>query len=342
MTKQTICFVAGKSGGHIIPCLTLAQRYKDTCNDLSVLFFSTNTPLDKIILSHTNLITWHIPLPLSSIQANTILQHIHVLLNAARSVLLSFVHLYKHKPSCIISTGGIVALPVCLAGLILRIPIILYCLDAVPGKAIKTLSPFASSIFVAFNHARQFFPAQRCSVKAYPIKYVEKEKNIITTDAHKNIGLDFNKKTILVLGGSQGSVFLNDCIKKLIKDPSFSSQTLQIIHQTGSIDQTDWKQLYQDNNITAHIFSYTQNLSSFYVLADIIICRAGAGTLFEIEFFKKKCIIIPLITNTTSHQIDNARAITNQYPDLFCWIHQQKVEKNPEVFFSLLTRMLTH
>jgi len=158
--------------------------------------------------------------------------------------------------------------------------------------------------------------------------------------AQENLGLDPHKKTILILGGSQGSIFLNNYIKQLIIKHPLVSSTINVIHQTGSLDSTNWSYFYKKNNITATVFSYNPNLASVYCAADVIICRAGAGTLFEIEFFKKKCIIIPLKTNTTDHQIDNARAMSTEHPDLFVWLDQQDIEKKPEIFFSLLKKTL--
>src|SRR3990167_9465056 len=133
MIKKTICFVAGKSGGHIIPCLTLAEQYRSKNPELNILFFSTNSSLDKQILNNHTAVSWHIPLPLSSIQITHALDYVRIAGNILSSLCTSFYYLIKYKPSEIITTGGVVALPVCFLGFILRIPITVYCLDAVPG-----------------------------------------------------------------------------------------------------------------------------------------------------------------------------------------------------------------
>lgn len=335
MINQTICFVAGKSGGHIIPCLTLARSYHHKNPQLKTLFFSANTPLDKRIIDDNNqLVAWHVPLPLSSIARQSCLSYFTIFWNCLYSFFSSFYYLCKHRPQEIITTGGVVALPVCYAGFLLRIPITVHCLDAVPGKAIKALAPIASKITVCFTRAQKYL--KNATLASYPIKYIHHDQLIEPDVARTQLGLNPHKKTIVILGGSQGSLFLNECIKKWIQDPSFSSNTYQIIHQTGSLDSTDWKALYQQNTITAYVFNYQSDLSSVYAAADIIICRAGAGTLFEIQFFNKQCIVIPLKTQTTSHQVDNARAITEQYPDLFCLIDQELIEKQPNTLFSKL------
>lgn len=332
MNTKTICCVAGKSGGHIIPCLTIAQN--DSINTrTNILFFSANTPLDKKILAENSMVTQHIMLPLSSRAGS----YIKLAWHALSSFILSFFYLLKHKPEKIITTGGIVAIPTCIAGFILRIPITLYSLDAVPGKAIQALTPLATSIITPFATSTNYFPAKKCSVAPYPIKYQTITNIINQRAAQESLGLSSTKKTLLILGGSQGSLFLNQwCMQQLINEPSFPSDDIQIIHQTGSIDDTDWKALYASKNITAHVFSYYPDLALMYTAADLIICRAGAGTLFEIKFFNKPCIIIPLITKTTTHQVDNARAMEKEYPKLFYAVEQSEIEMDPTVLCTVI------
>jgi UDP-N-acetylglucosamine--N-acetylmuramyl-(pentapeptide) pyrophosphoryl-undecaprenol N-acetylglucosamine transferase len=334
MNHKTICCVAGKSGGHIIPCLTVVQQASSE-QPLHVLFFSANTPMDNTILAHNPLVSWHVTLPLTSRNKSLFILMWHTLY----SFVSSFFHLCKHKPKKLITTGGIVAIPPCIAAFLLRIPITLYSLDAVPGKAICALVPFATTIITPFASSAHYFPTHKCSVAPYPIKY---QTATIDNDdyAIKQMGLSPAKKTVLILGGSQGSLFLNNYVKQWINTHLFDKNALQIIHQTGSLDTTDWQTLYASKNITAHVFSYHPNLATIYMAADIIVCRAGAGTLFEIKFFNKQCIIIPLMTNTTSHQVDNAHAIVAEYPELFCSLAQTDVEKNPLLLHNLVMHKL--
>jgi UDP-N-acetylglucosamine--N-acetylmuramyl-(pentapeptide) pyrophosphoryl-undecaprenol N-acetylglucosamine transferase len=329
---RTICCVAGKSGGHIIPCLTLAKQDQTTHGTSRILFFSSNTPLDKKILAENEAVNWHIILALSTRSGSMITTIMH----AFSSFISSFFYLCKHRPEKIITTGGIVALPPCLAGFLLRIPITLYSLDAVPWKAIQALAPLATDIVVSFSSSQKYFPHNTCIVEPYPIKYQHTDKMTDTHTARAQLGLSPDKKTVVALGGSQGSAFINECMKQWIADPSFSKDTIQIIHQTGSDDPVPWINMYQTNDITAYVVGYAPDLALMYAAADLIICRAGAGTLFEVKFFNKKCIIIPLTTDTTTHQVDNARAMSGEYPELFQMISQDNVEKNMSLLFQFL------
>src|SRR5579871_4018351 len=278
MKTTTICFVAGKSGGHIIPCLTIAHKIRVQDERVSILFFSSNTDLDKKILAQNPLVSWHVMLPLSTKAQSFFMTIWHAMVSFASS----FFYLYKYRPGEIITTGGIVAIPTCIAGFLLRIPITIYSLDAIPGKAIQFLTRFATSIYICFESSQKYFPARKCTIKPYPIKY---NNDIVNQqEALAKMQLNSHKKTIVILGGSQGSLFLNNCIKELVKNRSLNREHIQIIHQTGSLDATDWKHFYQENNITAYVFSYMPDLEYVYSAADLIICRAGAGTLFEIKY----------------------------------------------------------
>jgi len=323
MNKQNnVCFVAGKTGGHILPCLIIAQQHKADNPDASILFFSTDASLDRSILSKKSIISEHIRLPLGQFSSVPIYRHFQVIWRLIRSCVTSVYYLRKYRTEKIISTGGLVALPVCLAAMLLRIPIELYELNAVPGKAIQALAPLAENIYVSFQQAAKYFPKSVCTYKAYPIRFNATDKQMSKELACKELGLDPNKKILFIMGGSQGSVQLNNEIKKYI-ETSNTLDNLQIIHQTGSRDQTDWHALYSRKNISAIVFDYRDAIAPCYVAADLIISRAGAGMLFEILFFEKPSIIIPLEAKTTSHQFDNAYAMSQEHPTLFTVIRQQ-------------------
>jgi len=90
----------------------------------------------------------------------------------------------------------------------------------------------------------------------------------------------------------------------------------------------------------AVLFSYDENIQNFYLLSDLVICRAGAGTLFELEFFQKRSIVVPLVADSTGHQVKNAQAMASEYPELFKLVYQDELVSNPEKFEKLILTML--
>jgi UDP-N-acetylglucosamine--N-acetylmuramyl-(pentapeptide) pyrophosphoryl-undecaprenol N-acetylglucosamine transferase len=265
-------------------------------------------------------------LELATITSKTFFGYFIVLKQCIFSFIVSLYYLIKYRPNTIITTGGVTAIPACCAAFLLRIPITIYCLDALPGKAIRAIAPMAQNIMVCFTKAQRFF--KKSTITDFPIKYNYLDKKLSQKDALTHLNRDTTKKTIVILGGSQGSLFLNGCIKKIITDTLIDATTLNIIHQTGAADTTGWNEFYTEHSVSAYVFSYQSDLAHIYASADVIVCRAGAGTLFEAQFFNKKCIVIPLIAPTTDHQLTNAYAIAHDYPDNFHVLLQKDVEQN--------------
>ena len=271
----------------------------------------------------------------------SILEYAQCAFYAVSSFITALFNLIKYKPERLITTGGICAIPVALAAVCLFIPVDLYVLDSVPGKALSALAPFATNIYCCFDSAKNYFSGENVFFAHYPIRYSHDAIITQKRDACNYLGLDCTKKVLLVLGGSQGSTFLNDFIMKWICDNPDRAFKISIIHQYGNDVRRDWNSWYANNHTQAITFDYAADLSLYYAAADIVIARAGAGTIFELQAFSKKTILIPLETVSTNHQIDNAVSIVRMYPDLFNVVSQKDVEKNPQYLYQHLNALVT-
>ncbi|MCK5632415.1 UDP-N-acetylglucosamine--N-acetylmuramyl-(pentapeptide) pyrophosphoryl-undecaprenol N-acetylglucosamine transferase, partial [bacterium] len=280
MKQKAICFVAGKSGGHIIPALTLAKNERKKKTASSILFFSTSSALDNQLTTNKSIITWHVPLNLENIPFLQPWKLPIFSWHFTKAFFSALVWLNKKKPEKVVSTGGYIALPVCLAAKILRIPIELWELNVQPGKTTKFLAPLANTINICFEQTKQFLPQKKCIMCEYPIKYENIKTEQTRKECLKKLSLDEHKKTILILGGSQGSLFINNLIKEWIQKNKSLKKTVQLIHQTGAIDKTDWKTFYKTIGINAIVADFFNDLQKYYQAADIVVCRSGAGSLF--------------------------------------------------------------
>lgn len=332
---NTIIFVAGRSGGHILPCINLAQELKKQSLASKFIFITTNTPLDNKILANHKWIDAHHALKLDNFPGKKIVKYPSFIWQFFICFIQSAYIIYTTKPKEIISTGGYIALPICFAAKLLRVPITLYELNVIPGKAIKVLAPFASTMHSCFLQTQNYLPNIKCCLTAYPIKQSLK-KLPSQDDALKELGFSVEKKTIFILGGSQGSLFLNKLIHAIVQ----STHSLQIIHQTGNDDSIDWQAFYTHQQIPAYIFSFDSAIERYYAAADVVICRAGAGTLFELIHSNKKAITIPLQIKSTDHQKYNALALAEQYPHLITVLEQQEIENNPTFFIEKLNNLI--
>lgn len=333
-----ICFVAGKSGGHIIPCLTLASKYKEKKERYRTCFFSTDAPLDQAIIANNRNIDTHYRLPLGHFKNLTPIHYLSLFFWLTWSLILSTYLLYKDKPSVIISTGGLVSVPVCVAGWLLGIEIDLWELNATPGKATSFLALFAKTISCCFEKTATFFRNKKTIIKQYPIRFSKQEQAYTQKSALLQLNLNLHKKTVFVLGGSQGSQFLSNLIKQFLI--TNDTNQLQIIHQMGQADIKGWKSFYEGKNIPSYVFSFNPDIAYCYAAADLIITRAGAGTLFEIAAFGKPSIIIPLQTSYTNHQFDNAHFFSLKYPSLCSVLTQHEIQATQLLFTQALITKL--
>lgn len=338
--KKVLCGVAGASGGHIIPGIillgTLAQQ-----EDADVLFFSTNTQFDRSILEHYLTSFTHCSLPVIPVPGKKVWRYPLFFYHTLSAFFTSLRALRRYRPTKVISMGGFISVPVCLAARVLRIDIQLFELNAVPGKAVRWLAPFARTIFVCFDDAARSFDQNKVQHASYPLRFTDKDM-MSQKEARVRLNLSPDKKVILVLGGSQGSQALNALMKRFFE--TSSEKDLAVIHQTGAVKgsdpQKEFEQFYKERGIEAVVFAYAHELNISYAAADLVISRAGAGSVFELEFFKKKSILIPLEISAEAHQLENALAMIKRSPELFSLARQEYVEKNPAALASLIVKGL--
>jgi UDP-N-acetylglucosamine--N-acetylmuramyl-(pentapeptide) pyrophosphoryl-undecaprenol N-acetylglucosamine transferase len=319
---MTICFVAGKSGGHLVPCITKAKEIQQQADNAQIYLFSSGSKLDHAIIDKQKDIHHIVPTYLDNPPYS---QPWLLPWFAAKTIWYfakSLYYLHKIKPQKVISFGGFVSIPTILAAKILKIPFEIYELNVEPGKATNFLSKFTDTIHICFTSTAQYFPHKKCVYFQYPVRFNQED---IVTDRSallEKYNLKKDRKTFLILGGSQGSILLNEVFKKMITDNPDLISKIQVIHQTGGCDPFDYKKFYEEHGIPAVVFDYHNQLQDFYNLADFIICRAGAGTLFEIKFFKKNCLTVPHKTAQTNHQIQNVLELQKDFPEQFHIIEQ--------------------
>lgn len=339
--NYVICGVAGRSGGHILPCLTFMQQSIKDANieKNTVLFFTTTHTLDTSLIQQ-------FPHTIKTVQLN--LENIPFKkpwllpffgIRAIKSFFTSLYYLYHYQPHKIISTGGYIAIPVFLAAKLLRIPLLIFELNVQPGKATSWLAPYCSKVHTCFQETQQFLPTVPCTSTMYPIRFTQENK-LKTIPKHLiERGFNKKKKTIFITGGSQGSQNINRAFSH--SATNLADTDLQIIHQTGNLqDISMLEEIYKNCNFNYYLFDFEKDMAPYYALADLIICRSGAGTLFEIEFFEKPCITIPLETKNNNHQVANAKAFAEKKPQLFKIISQEKIFSEPNILVTYIESLL--
>ena len=324
---HTIWYVGGKSAGHIIPLVTLArQRPQD-----AALFITTHRELDKKIINDARLTSAHVPLYVPDIQLKKFwLYPWHAIVWLGAFVRLG-VLFFKTRPHKVVSTGGLSAVPVFLVARCFSVPCELFELNAMPGNAVTFLAPLSNKIYHCYESALHSINHKATFYRPYPIRKLE---TLSVHQARSSLELDPTKKTICFLGGSQGSRFINHVALKVVAQ--LPAGAIQVVHQAGTADAARLMAWYQEHGIAAFVVDYHKQIERLYRAADLVVCRAGAGTLWELEYLNIPTIIIPLETATTDHQLHNAQALCQQKPQQFILLRQHDAQSTLERIISFL------
>ncbi len=338
--KEIICYVAGKSGGHIIPCLTLAQEEQKKHPHIDILLLTTDEPLDLMISKQSYAISWIVCLPLKTTSATGIFELFKLFTQGCITILKTFITLLRYRPLKVVSTGGFLAIPVVICARILGIPVELYELNVEPGRATRFLTHWSIDLRICFAQTARYLAKQKCRIAAYPIRFFDNTKQITQKDALRQLQLHDHRKTVFIIGGSQGSLQINKYIKDWITINPHIHNQIQIIHQIGSQDNFNWQQFYSEYHIPAIVYQFSMEIALHYSAADLIISRSGAGALFEALFFGKPCITIPLETKNNNHQVANALAMQKEYDELFTLLRHAEIEQNNQILANTINKLL--
>jgi len=310
-----IFFTGGATGGHILPIKNIIEEISKIKYGYEFEFYWIG-PKPKFPFDFDNLKP--IFLPDFKIRRYFSLQNFLDFLKIPYIIFKIFFAFYFKIPNLVFSKGGSVSFFVNLIGYILGIPILIHESDSIPGLSNKFSSFLAETIFVSFKSSIEFFPKNKeVILVGHPVSEELFLNTKFLPEDFDNFNLEANKKTILILGGSQGAQEINEIIFEILKN---LVKKYQIIHIVGK-NLYDEAKAFSDfilKNIPEkknyHLFSFVdqKTLAKFYSISSLVISRAGSGTIFEIAFWQIPSILIPLKKEVVGiHQIKNALEYLN-------------------------------
>ncbi len=318
MIKRVLISTGG-SGGHVIPAITIYNHLKNTHETLISTDIRGLSYLDKnynTIVINTPKLNNYLLLPFSFIK---------ILFLTVKSFFL----LKKNNITLLISTGGYMSLPLCLAAKILGIKIFLIEPNMVLGRANKFFLNFSKKL-ICYSKNLINLPSG-LNHKLNTIKpLIRKEYYETNTYLKKD-----NFFTIIIIGGSQGANIFDELLNKSIINIA-KQISLKIIHQTSERNINFLRNFYYKNNIESKVFSFDHNLYEVLRQGDLCITRAGASSLAELSFFNIPFIAIPLPSSKDNHQYENAKYYKEQN---CCWIIDQK-SFDEEKFIKFLIELM--
>ena len=216
------------------------------------------------------------------------------------TTLTSFFYILKHRPKAVLVMGSFASVPLGLAAVMTFTPLFLHEGNTVVGRANRLLSRWARQLFLSFPIINSRLIKCRMEEIGMPIRPEIENTSKVTKE---ECGFKKDLPLLMVFGGSQGAMRINECLYKALPDVK---EKLQLLHLTGQADNSDFIKDAQAKTEFSKVETSTDKMADYLQAADLIVCRAGASSLAEIAFFGKATIFIPLKIAAENHQFHNA------------------------------------
>jgi UDP-N-acetylglucosamine--N-acetylmuramyl-(pentapeptide) pyrophosphoryl-undecaprenol N-acetylglucosamine transferase len=302
---MNLILAGGGTGGHVYPALALAAALRRRDPDARVLFVGSAAGMEAALVPRAGVAFAGLLVrpPRSRSLARTAV----ALGTGAASLAQAAAIVARFRPDVVVATGGIAAAPPVLAAWVMRVPVVLLEGNAAPGRANAVLARFARAVAVASDDASARVPGGRALVTGLPVR-----PEVYSTPRSEGIrafGLDPGRRTVLVIGGSQGAARLNAAVEEMAARLAERTD-LQILHQTGR----GWggeaggapESSAAGGGIRHVRLPYFEQIGLAYGCADLVISRCGATALAEITACGLPAILVPYRFAAGGHQAENA------------------------------------
>ena len=305
----------GGTGGHIFPAVSIANGVKALRPDAKILFIGAEGRMEMQRVPAAGYDIKGLPIrgffrPLWK-PAN-----IGVAIDYLKSKWLAKKILRDFKPQVAVGVGGYASSAALGAANSLGIPTLLQEQNSYAGLANKTLASKAKKICVAYEGMERFFPGQKIMLTGNPVRQQLLDSSISHDDAVRSLGFDPEKKTVLIVGGSLGARTLNESVLAHLNEIKESG--LQFVWQTGKYYSSEISERMKGQDIpNLKITDFISDMAAAYKAADLVVSRAGAGSISEFCLLGKAVILVPSPTVAEDHQTKNALALVNKQAALY-------------------------
>jgi UDP-N-acetylglucosamine--N-acetylmuramyl-(pentapeptide) pyrophosphoryl-undecaprenol N-acetylglucosamine transferase len=295
-----VMIAGGGTGGHVYPGIALAREFQRQTIGTEILFVGTEKGLEARVLPREGF-------QLGTIRVRGLIgkgwaRGLSTLLRIPISCWDAARMISRFKPDLIIGSGGYASGPVILMAWLMRKKRVILEINLMPGFTNRFLSPLSDLVVVAWEGSKAYLSGKRIRLLGSPVR-----RELIA--AGSGPPSNTTKKTVVLLGGSQGAHALNIAMLEAIDHFGFFTDEIEIIHQTGREDYDSVREAYAKKGIRARVELFIEDMGAVYRQATVLISRAGATTVAEITACGKPSILIPFPHAAGGHQELNARAL---------------------------------
>jgi len=301
-----VVIAGGGTGGHLYPGLALAETFKKLKEDMAILFVGTAHGMGPRIISEKGY-TFEI-ISAKGFVGKGWVSRIKSIGLIPLGLVQSMLILRRFSPQLVIGIGGYAAGPILLAAVLLRIKRVILEPNRVPGLANKLIAPYVDLAFVAFEELRETLGTKEVRTLGVPVRPEIVNAEGPVSPKAKASGKD--ALVLLILGGSQGAHSINRAMADALPLLGKLKDRLFIIHQTGKQDCEEIRAVYEKSGFSARVEPFIEDMGETYAKADLVLSRAGAGTLSELAAIGKASLLVPF-PFAEGHQEKNAEAFTS-------------------------------
>ena len=310
-----IIISGGGTGGHIFPAVSIANALKKKYPEVEILFVGAEGRME---MQRVPAAGYHIMgLPICGLDRKNPLKNFSVIIKFIKSGWIARKIIKDFGPHAVVGVGGYASGPTLNMASIMGIPTLIQEQNSYAGVTNKMLAKGAKRICVAYKGMERFFPKEKIMLTGNPIRQELAETTITREEGVKAFGFDPDKRTILIVGGSLGARTMNESVLRhldLVKQSG-----IQIIWQTGKYYYKEiLDQLNRHEKLPMlYVTDFISKMEEAYAAADLVISRAGAGSISEFCVLKKPVILVPSPNVAEDHQTQNALALVNNGAALY-------------------------
>ena len=310
-----IIISGGGTGGHIFPAVSIANAIKTLQPDSEILFVGAEGRME---MQRVPAAGYPIKgLPVAGFDRKNLFKNIPVLIKLFKSQRLAKKIVKDFKPHAAVGVGGYASGPTLKVAGSMGIPTLLQEQNSYAGVTNKLLAKQAKKICVAYEGMERFFSKEKIILTGNPVRQGLTNSTISREEAVQSFGLDPKKQTILILGGSLGARTINQCL--MLNLQKIKDSGVQFIWQTGKIyiDEVQNTVAKFGELPMLYVTDFISDMAKAYTAADLVISRAGAGSISEFCLLKKPIILVPSPNVAEDHQTQNALALVNKNAALY-------------------------
>ena len=290
--------VAGGTGGHIYPAVAIINKIKEEEPSSEILYIGTTDRMEKDIIPKMNI--KFIGLEMEGINRKNPFSNFRVLKKYQKAFRSAKKIISDFRPDVVIGAGGYITAPVLYAARKLGLPILIHEQNSIPGVSNKFISKFADKICVSLPSSCRYFPKEKCVYTGNPRSEEIISKKILFK---KELGFREDKKLVVFVMGSLGSLTMTEKLKELI--PAFKDKDYQVLIITGNNYYEAYRDIEELENVK--IIPFFDKLINLLKDTDLLVSRAGASTIAEVTAIGLPAILVPSPYVTNNHQYKNAK-----------------------------------